>query len=181
MTEDGNNGMEGGDGVDDVKLVCPGDLIGKTSIYAPGIGVYVANKNEIRASVVGAVTIENFDDNKSKARINVVFQKPHVSADYVLRVGDVVLCQVTRTNYNQAFVDVHCIGDKILPTPIKAVIRREDVREHEIDKVVIQEFFKPMDTVRAAVISLGDNKYYFLSTAKNDLGVVLPQLKVPET
>jgi exosome complex component CSL4 len=55
------------------------------------------------------------------------------------------------------------------------VIRREDIRETEVDKVAVQNFFKPLDIVRAGVISLGDSKFYFLSTAKSEFGVVLPR------
>lgn len=114
-------------------------------------------------------------------------QSPHCSSsshgkasDYILRIGDTVLCQVTRVNYNQAFVEVIMVGDLLLSFPIKAVIRKEDIREKEVDKVIIPELLKPRDTVRAMVISLGDNKHYYLSIARSGLGVILP-MKTDET
>jgi exosome complex component CSL4 len=52
------------------------------------------------------------------------------------------------------------------------IIRIQDVRETERDKLKMQNCFKPGDIVRATVLSLGDGNNYYLSTARNDLGVV---------
>ncbi|CAI5482842.1 unnamed protein product [Closterium sp. Yama58-4] len=51
--------------------------------------------------------------------------------------------------------------------------RQQDVRATEIDKVDLLASFRPGDLIRAQVLSLGDSRAYFLSTAKNDLGVIL--------
>jgi exosome complex component CSL4 len=50
--------------------------------------------------------------------------------------------------------------------------RLQDVRATEIDKVVMVECFRPGDVVRAEVLSLGDARSFYLTTAQNDLGVV---------
>ncbi|KAL4988676.1 exosome component EXOSC1/CSL4-domain-containing protein [Aspergillus falconensis] len=55
----------------------------------------------------------------------------------------------------------------------QALIRREDVRAVEKDRVVMDEMFRVGDIVRGAVISLGDQSYYYITTARNDLGVVM--------
>lgn len=39
-------------------------------------------------------------------------------------------------------------------------------------QVELHSCFRPGDLVRAEVIALGDARSYYLSTAKNDLGVV---------
>lgn len=54
----------------------------------------------------------------------------------------------------------------------KGIIRTQDVRLTDRDKVKIIDCFRPGDIVRAIIISLGDGSNYYLSTAKNDLGVV---------
>ncbi|ODV67011.1 5 exonuclease subunit ski4 [Hyphopichia burtonii NRRL Y-1933] len=54
----------------------------------------------------------------------------------------------------------------------KGIIRLNDIRSTERDKLKIIECFKPGDIVRAEVISLGDGSNYYLSTARNDLGVI---------
>ncbi|KAJ7532577.1 hypothetical protein O6H91_13G010600 [Diphasiastrum complanatum] len=50
--------------------------------------------------------------------------------------------------------------------------RQQDVRATEIDKVDMHASFRPGDIIRAEVLSLGDARAYYLSTAKNELGVV---------
>ncbi|KAG7661301.1 CSL4 [[Candida] subhashii] len=62
------------------------------------------------------------------------------------------------------------IGD--LGENFRGVIRSQDIRATERDKVKVVECFKPGDIVRAMIISLGDGNNYYLSTARNDLGVV---------
>lgn len=64
------------------------------------------------------------------------------------------------------------------------MIRREDIRATEKDRVTVQESFRVGDLLRGVVISLGDQSNYYLSTAQNELGVVMAtgeegQLLVP--
>lgn len=54
----------------------------------------------------------------------------------------------------------------------RGIIRSQDVRTTERDRVKMMESFKPGDIVRAQVLSLGDGSNYYLTTARNDLGVV---------
>ena len=53
------------------------------------------------------------------------------------------------------------------------MIRQQDIRATEVDKVKVAESFRVGDIVRATVISLGDERAYYLSTAGNELGVVM--------
>jgi len=55
----------------------------------------------------------------------------------------------------------------------QAVLRREDVRAYEKDKIVMNEMYRVGDIVRASVISLGDERNYYISTAGNEFGVVV--------
>jgi exosome complex component CSL4 len=73
----------------------------------------------------------------------------------------------------QAIVVIHQVGETVLQTEWQGLIRVQDVRATEKDKVKIHESFKPGDIVRAQVISLGDQANYYLSTAANDLGVIM--------
>lgn len=54
----------------------------------------------------------------------------------------------------------------------QGVVRSQDVRNTEKDKVKLADCFRPGDIVRATVISLGDARSYYLSTAGNSLGVI---------
>jgi exosome complex component CSL4 len=58
------------------------------------------------------------------------------------------------------------------------IVRVQDVRATERDKVKILQSFKPGDIIRAKVISLGDGTNYYLSTANNDLGVIFARSSV---
>lgn len=55
----------------------------------------------------------------------------------------------------------------------QALLRKEDVRAVEKDRVVLEDMFRVGDVVRGSVISLGDQSFYYLTTARNDLGVVM--------
>ncbi|KAL4887293.1 exosome component EXOSC1/CSL4-domain-containing protein [Aspergillus karnatakaensis] len=55
----------------------------------------------------------------------------------------------------------------------QALIRKEDVRAVEKDRVIMDEMFRVGDIVRGTVISLGDQSFYYITTARNDLGVVM--------
>ncbi|CAN3354824.1 exosome complex component Csl4p [Diutina catenulata] len=54
----------------------------------------------------------------------------------------------------------------------RGVIRVQDVRSTDRDRVKMVESFRPGDIVRATIISLGDGNHYYLSTAANDWGVI---------
>ncbi|CAI4051237.1 hypothetical protein SUVZ_14G1010 [Saccharomyces uvarum] len=54
----------------------------------------------------------------------------------------------------------------------RGIIRSQDVRSTDRDRVKVIDCFKPGDIVRAQVLSLGDGTNYYLTTARNDLGVV---------
>jgi exosome complex component CSL4 len=154
-------------------ILIPGDSIGKTTAFKHGEGAY-AQKGEVRASLTGKLITESIGQNSASVCGVVTSKNP--AKNYAIVVGDIILGRVMRITNNQAFVEIVAVGDGI-PCPFlpKAVIRKEEVRDTEIDKVVIGQFFRPGDVVRAKVVSLGDNKYYFLSTIGDGFGVVLPR------
>lgn len=91
-------------------------------------------------------------------------------------VGDIVLGRITRTNPRQASLDMLALGPTgatILREPFQALIRQQDIRATEVDKVKMSESFRVGDVVRGVVISLGDERNYYVSTARNEFGVVL--------
>jgi exosome complex RNA-binding protein Csl4 len=52
------------------------------------------------------------------------------------------------------------------------IVRAQDIRTSEIDSVELHRCFRPRDIIRARVLSLGDSRAYYLSTAEPELGVV---------
>lgn len=72
-------------------------------------------------------------------------------------------------------MEILVVGQKPLESAIPGIIQQKDVRQTLIDSVEISKCFRPGDIIRAKVIALGDQRSFILSTARNDLGVVLAQ------
>lgn len=171
--------MEVDSGVD---LVYPGTLLGYAKDYKPGKGAYF-RRGCIFASQIGTVAI--LPPGKSNLPIiSVVPEKNRLnntqneeSADSIGNVvpkpGLVVYGKVTRITHRAAYVDIVTVGKSHCSHPFKGIIRSHDVRATDRDSVSIPLSFRPGDIVRASVISLGDSRSFYLSTADNALGVII--------
>ncbi|KAK9466979.1 hypothetical protein V1512DRAFT_238644 [Lipomyces arxii] len=180
----------------------PGQPICSAREYAPGPGTYfdeqaMSGGGAIVASLLGKVVVSrngsNSDDNSAPTGVKRKEQSPERSlvgdmrpiisvirastatdsSNAVPDVDNIVLAKVTRINPRNANVAI--LATKEIDSSTEefgGIIRVQDVRETEKDKVIMQNCFKPGDLVRAMVISLGDGTNYYLSTARNDLGVV---------
>lgn len=60
-----------------------------------------------------------------------------------------------------ATVSILVVGDKVLPESFTGLIRSTDVRLTQIDQVELYKCFRPGDIVRAEVVSLAQNNYFF--------------------
>ena len=91
----------------------------------------------------------------------------------VPRIGDDVYGRVTRVDDKAASVAVSVVrGRAPADGAFVGTIRRQDARAHAVDAVVMDECFREGDVVRAEVLSLGDSRSFYLTTAKDELGVV---------
>ena len=98
--------------------------------------------------------------------------------------GDTVTVRVLRTSPRAAGVEILCIEGSRATTadaaptttplryPPPGVIRAADVRATAVDSVDVGACFRPGDLVRAAVLSTGDGRAYYLTTVGDVLGVV---------
>ncbi|KAG2441178.1 hypothetical protein HXX76_004030 [Chlamydomonas incerta] len=154
--------------VEEERAVCVGDRLGATDTYAAGEGVFVRDGFVI-ASVVGFQRLEAPPAAGEKPTIHVASRD---TLPLVPKPGDIVTVKISRVAQTAAHALIMCVGRQALSTEFKGVIRQQDVRSTEIDRVVIYDCFRPGDIVRAEVVSLGDARSYYLSTAKNELGVV---------
>ncbi|KAL7949001.1 hypothetical protein V8C42DRAFT_342021 [Trichoderma barbatum] len=166
-------------------LAVPGTILGPASKYASGPGTHIY-EGSIVSSLLGNVAVTapakapgpakrlnkiTAPSAEELATISVIRRgrKREVLPD----VGNIVLARVVRLMPKQAIVVIQQVGETVLQTEWQGVIRVQDVRATEQDKVKIHESFKPGDIVRAQVISLGDQANYYLSTASNELGVIM--------
>ncbi|RGP77761.1 exosomal core csl4 [Fusarium longipes] len=172
--------------VDDIPPVAlPGKVLGPVSKFAPGAGTHVYEGNVV-SSLLGQVTVTpaakgpgpqkrlNKITAPATEELATISVSRHGRKREILPdVDNIVLARVLRLMPKQAIVVIQQVGDTVLQTEWQGVIRVQDVRATEKDKVKIYESFKPGDIVRAQVISLGDQANYYLSTASNELGVIL--------
>ncbi|KAF4348108.1 hypothetical protein F8388_012692 [Cannabis sativa] len=157
---------------DDANMVTPGEVLGKASDFKAGKGAYVSPHNHIiYASLTGLRRIQYppLDAPDQRPTIEVTGHKAH---GVVPEPGSIVIGRVTRVMARMASLDIMCVGTKSVPEKFSGIIRQQDVRATEIDKVDMHTSFRVGDIVRAIVLSLGDARAYHLSTAKNELGVV---------
>lgn len=91
----------------------------------------------------------------------------------VPNISTLVLARIVKITSSQAHAHILSVEQFPLPNFFHGVIRIQDVRRHEVDKLAMEACFRPGDIVKARVISLGDSKSYYLSTAEEDLGVVV--------
>ena len=158
----------------------PGDSLAPTSTHSIGTGTH-AHASQIYASIAGQ-TLTAKGGKKTLPSVSLSGSlsssdnSPASALAIVPAVGDVVLGRVTRTNPRQATLDILSLGmsgSQVLREPFQALIRQQDIRATEIDKVKVSESFRVGDIVRGVVISLGDERNYYVSTAKNEFGVVM--------
>ena len=158
---------------------CPGDRLcaagavdGGEPVNIAGPGTYVRGAY-IQASLLG-VRRDAVRESDGARIVSVIAREEVLGGGGIVlpEVGDVVVCKVGRIADAYAKVQIFCVGNRPLKRPVEGMIRKQDVRAHEIDTVVMSECFLPCDLVKCKVISLGDRRSYFLTTARPELGVV---------
>jgi exosome complex component CSL4 len=132
-----------------------------------GDGVYEKD-NFIYSSRVGSVLLDK-SDTKMLPVINVSKKRSNVPLP---QVNSVVIGKVRRVGNLSASLDIMIIDGEPVRSSYSGSIRKQDIRSFDRDTVDVFKCFMPGDIVRAEVISMGDSHNYYLSTAKNELGVV---------
>ena len=87
-------------------------------------------------------------------------------------VGDIILGQVTRVTTNLVVVDIVSAGGRTLSTTFRGQVRLSDILGPDHPPPDLLDCFRLGDVLRAQVVSLGDARSYFLSTAGPSLGVL---------
>ncbi|KAL3900815.1 MAG: hypothetical protein SGCHY_001067 [Lobulomycetales sp.] len=144
-------------------FLTPGERIGASSSSELSSGTYERN-GSIRATVVGY---------KRTKGTSVCVERKRVAKSQIPKVGDVVLGTVVRVNERFATLMILVVGTISVKDSFQGIIRVQDIRAGEREKVQMYKCFLPGDVVRAKVISLGDSRSFYLSTAENELGVIL--------
>ncbi|EDW29121.1 GL18587 [Drosophila persimilis] len=131
-----------------------------------GIGTYEQN-GYIYASKSGVVNIEESGENCQVVSVH----KPgfHLT---IPATGDVVTARVLVTTPKFAKCAIFCVRNVLLESSYRGLLRKEDVRETEKDRVDIYKSFKPGDVILARVINQMEQSF-LITTAETELGVVV--------
>ena len=165
----------------------PGERLGTADEFRAGPGTFQMDKFII-SSLVGYKKItHNYNSNNSNSNDNnnnnnnnneqhdtrpVIEVTHHKGRTVVPYVDAIVLVKITTVNPRMAKCTILCVNDITLQSDYSGLIRSRDVRATEKDKVEMYNCFRPGDVVKARVMSLGDSRSYYLTTASNELGVV---------
>ncbi|KAK7110138.1 exosome complex component CSL4-like [Littorina saxatilis] len=142
-------------------------LARKDETTKPGTGTYEQN-GFIYSSLAGCVQKETSSDGS--VQISVITD---VQQTVVPSVEAIVTARITNVTPRFCKCSILTVGKIPLKEPFRGMIRKEDVRATEKDKVETYKCFRPGDIVVARVLSLGDSQSYLLTTAENELGVVI--------
>lgn len=149
-------------------VAVPGQLLGSSSEYLPGPGTHIHSSN-LYASILGPIKTvappKPSYPQKRATKITPAAPAPLSTisieratltgdkAEILPEVNSTVLCRVTRITPRQATVAILVVGETVLEGEWQGLIRVQDVRATEKDKVKIFESFRPGDIVRAVVVS----------------------------
>ncbi|TPX35237.1 hypothetical protein SmJEL517_g02291 [Synchytrium microbalum] len=136
----------------------PGAEIAHELEAQSGPGTYVRNQI-VYSSLLGQKQITSNPIHKP-----IVSVTRNRETSIVPDVGFTVIGRVVRLKPQEAVVDIVVVNGRTTAEGFQGIIRKQDIRAAEKDKVQVHN---------AEVISLGDAKSYFLSTAKNEFGVLL--------
>ncbi|PAA86628.1 hypothetical protein BOX15_Mlig019726g2, partial [Macrostomum lignano] len=163
--------------------VAPGDRICRADdaiIAGQGTHEY---QNWIHSSLLGRVQMER--DGAAASADGEQHETETASGKAIVRVEShnrtfpssmidaIVVAQVVRVTNRVAHCTLLACNRVKLHPGFKAQIRREDVRATERDRVELADCFRAGDIVQARVLTLGQNGAYLLTTAQNELGVVV--------
>ena len=118
---------------------------------------------------------------KKRKRVVEVLNREEIEDENVRvrlpEVNDVVFAKCTKIREKMAQFDVLVCDGKPLKTEFSGIVRQQDVRKTEIDKVIMEESFVPGDVVRCKVLAMGEGRSLVLATNENPLGVVRAKCK----
>jgi exosome complex component CSL4 len=159
-----------------ISVAVPGQLLGASSDFLPGPGTHI-HDSKLFASILGPIktTIPPKPAGPQKRLTKITQAAPAAlptisiernisvgggqdgadksKAEILPEVNSTVLCRVTRIQPRQASVAILVVGETVLDGEWQGLIRVQDVRATEKDKVKIFESFRPGDIVRAVVVS----------------------------
>ena len=148
-------------------MCIPGQRLSRADdTYIAGNGTYV------RGSFIYSSLVGSLNETKKDDKVILSVQSEN-SCTAIPVVDAVVTVKITNVNPRFCKCSILSVGKNPLHDIFRGMIRKEDVRATEKDRVEMHKCYRPGDIVMARVVSLGDAQSYLLTTAENELGVVM--------
>lgn len=155
--------------INQLSICVPGQRICRADDnHSSGNGTYTRH-GFIYAALAGYVCIMTDKETKE----STVEVRREVQKKIVPHIGAIVTAKITHVNPRFCKCLILCVEHSTLQEPFRGQIRKEDIRATEKDKIEMYKCFHPGDIILARVLSLGDMHSYLLTTAENELGVVI--------
>ncbi|PAV78655.1 hypothetical protein WR25_15462 [Diploscapter pachys] len=156
------------------RVVIPGEsLFPSAEDLRPGKGTYELH-GHIYSSLLGYVYVREDTTDSRNIRVIEVRRNEERHQHVSPHIGAIVTAKVINIGPRYAKCQLLSVEDTILGGDYTALLRKEDIRSTERDKIEISECVLPGDILLARVISFGDTVTSFLiSTAEEQLGVVM--------
>lgn len=139
------------------QFTAPGDLLGSALEFDAGAGTYV-HDGSIRASLAGVVGMLAASQYPGKRGTLAVTRDGVTVSMAVPTVGALVTCRVTRITHLLASVDILLLDGIPVAEPFHGVIRKENVRDTEIDKARLVENVKGAGIPPATCVRAGRHR-----------------------
>ncbi|CAK1540990.1 unnamed protein product [Leptosia nina] len=158
-----------GEGEYAINLSYPGFDLGEAKKdVISGPGTYIFN-GRIRSALAGV--INEYEDEKTKAKtISVVSPK---APSIVPKTGNKITARVTSVNARLVQCQILCVEDFVMSRPYRGILRKEDIRLLDKDKIDPYKCYRPGDIILAKILPMREMHCYYLTTAENELGVVI--------
>ncbi|EFN82797.1 3'-5' exoribonuclease CSL4-like protein [Harpegnathos saltator] len=135
-------------------------------INIAGPGTY-EQQGYIYSKLAGIVKLETNDKTR-------IIQVHGITEQSIIPTpGDIVTAMVILVNQRFCKCSIKCVGDIVLTRPYRGILRKEDVRAHDKDKIDMYKSYRAGDIILARVMPMTEAHTYQLSTAENELGVVI--------
>ncbi|CAB3227727.1 unnamed protein product [Arctia plantaginis] len=110
---------------------------------------------------------------KNENDVTVVSVDSPKTPSILPKTGDIVTAKVTVVNPRMVQCVILCVGPSVLVRPYRGILKKEDIKATEKDKVDPYKCFRPSDVILARVLPMTEIHWYHLSTAENELGVAI--------
>ena len=136
----------------------PGLFLGSISSYSSGPGTHVnSNGSSICASLRGKPSISTSSASKPTISVTRPPSLNSIPSRNITCRNILPSARVTLLQQLQANVSILVVDDFVCADEFAGVVRKEDVRGWETDKIKIDEMYRVGDIVRAVVVIISPN------------------------